>query len=104
MQADPLEAWRVTKEDWARHRKYAEYLTAAEEMLEMTDSEYAPWTIVEATSKFYARKKVFETIITSLEKRLGENAPPQVDAVTATSDDADLRAAMESLGGGGADA
>ncbi len=104
MQADPLEAWRVTKEDWARHRKYAEYLTAAEEMLEMTDSEYAPWTIVEATSKFYARKKVFETIITAVEKRLGENAPPQVDAVTATSDDADLRAAMESLGEGGADA
>jgi polyphosphate kinase 2 (PPK2 family) len=104
MEADPLEAWRVTKEDWARHKKYGEYLAAAEEMLEMTDSEYAPWTIVEATSKFYARRKVFETIITAIEKRLGANAPPRVDAATATSDDADLRAAMESLGGGGADA
>jgi hypothetical protein len=73
-------------------------------MLELTESEYAPWTIVEATSRFYARKKIFETIIMAIEKRLGANAPPHVDAAAATSDDADLRAAMESLGGGGADA
>src|SRR5207248_3367030 len=78
MEADPLEAWRVTKDDRARHRKYGEYLAAAEEMLELTDSEYAPWTIVEATSKFYARRKVFETIITAIEKRLGAKAPPRM--------------------------
>ena len=41
-------------------------------MLELTESEYAPWTIVEATSKWHARKKVFETIITAMEKRLGD--------------------------------
>ena len=61
--SDPLEAWRVTEADWARHKKYDEYLAAIEEMLELTESEYAPWTIVEATSKWYARQKVFETII-----------------------------------------
>ena len=46
-------------------------------MLELTESEYAPWTIVEATSKWHARKKVFETIIAAMEKRLGANAPPR---------------------------
>ena len=98
MKADPLEAWRVTKEDWVHHKKYDEYLVASEEMLEMTDSEYAPWTIVEATSKYYARKKVFETIIAAMEKRLGDNAPLRADS---KGDDSDLRAAMESLAGGG---
>ena len=31
-------------------RNTIEYLIAIEEMLELTESEYAPWTIVEATS------------------------------------------------------
>ena len=74
--ADPLEAWRVTAADWARHKKYEQYLAAIEEMLELTESEYAPWTIVEATSKWHARRKVFDTIIAALEKRLGANARP----------------------------
>ena len=49
IQEDPLEAWRVTPEDWNRHKKYDQYLAAIEEMLEQTESEYAPWTIVEAS-------------------------------------------------------
>lgn len=99
IEADPLEAWRVTAADWARNKKYRRYLAATEEMLELTDSEYAPWTIVQATSKWYARKKVFETIITAVEKRLGAKAPRKPVPANAALKDADLREAMESLGG-----
>ena len=99
IQADPLEAWRVTDADWARHRKYNEYLAAAEEMLELTESEFAPWTIIEATSKWHARKKIFDTIVTAMEKRLGADAPPRIEVpAAAAAKDAELRAAMESLG------
>jgi polyphosphate kinase 2 (PPK2 family) len=97
--ADPLESWRVTEADWARHRKYGEYLSAGEEMLEATDTEYAPWTILEATSKSYARNKLFETVIAALEKRLGGNAPPRGETEAAEAKDADLRAAMDTLNG-----
>ena len=100
IEADPLEAWRVTDADWARHKKYDEYVAASEEMLEQTDTEYAPWTIVEATSKWHARKKVFDTLIAAMEKSLGANAPPRSKFSSATPEDADLREAMESLGGG----
>jgi polyphosphate kinase 2 (PPK2 family) len=96
---DPLEAWRVTKADWARHKKYDKYLAAIEEMLELTETDYAPWTIVEATSKWHARKKVFQTIIAALEERLGNKVPPPTDTTSEQSKDADLRAAMETLGG-----
>jgi polyphosphate kinase 2 (PPK2 family) len=99
IEADPLEAWRVTDADWARHKKYDQYLAATEEMLELTESEFAPWTIVEATSKWYARKKIFETIVSVMEKRLGADAPPRVEIPAEVAKDADLRAAMESLGG-----
>ena len=101
IEADPLEAWRVSDEDWTRHKKYESYLTAAEEMLELTESEYAPWTIVEGTSKWYARKKVIETLIGAMEKRLGAKAPPPAEYAELNGKDADLRAAMESLEGGG---
>jgi polyphosphate kinase 2 (PPK2 family) len=95
---DPLESWRITAADWKRHEKYDDYLAAAEEMLELTESEYGPWTIVEATSRWYARKRIFESLISALEARLGPLAPPREPMETAT-DDADLRAAMDLLGG-----
>ncbi len=95
--ASPLEAWRLTKEDWARHKKYDRYLEATEEMLERTESEYAPWTIVEATSRRWATKKTLETIIAALEQRLGGRASPRRASEEAVGKDADLRTAMESL-------
>ena len=99
IEADALEAWRVTDADWARYKKYGEYLAATEEMLALTDTEYGPWTIVEATSKWYARRKLFDTIIAAMEKRLGANAPPRSTSAADASKDADLREVMESLGG-----
>ena len=91
----------MTKADWARHKKYGEYLAATEEMLELTESEFAPWTIVEATSKSHTRKIVFETVISAIERKLGPKAPAPADASVEASKDAELRAAMESLTGGG---
>jgi AMP-polyphosphate phosphotransferase len=100
IEKDPLEAWRVTDADWERHKQYDEYVTAIEEMFELTESEFAPWTIVEGTSKWHARVKVFETVVAALERRLGENAPPRQPNAEAASKDADLRVAMESLSQG----
>jgi len=100
IEQDPLEAWRVSKADWARNKKYDDYLVAVEDMLELTESEFAPWTIVEATSKWHARRKVFDTIIGAMEKRLGSRAP-RTETGTSKLKDADLRAAMESLSKGG---
>jgi polyphosphate kinase 2 (PPK2 family) len=100
IESDPLEAWRITDQDWVRHKKYDDYLAAVEEMLELTESEFAPWTIVEATSKRYARWKIFDTMTGSLEKRLGPNAPSTGNINEAVLKDADLREAMDRLAEG----
>lgn len=97
IEADPLESWRVTRRDWARHEQYDRFLEAAEEMLELTESEFAPWTIVEATSRWHARRKVFLTIIEALEKALGDAVPPPEKARADVAHDAQLRKAMESM-------
>ena len=70
LEKDPLTSWHVQPEDWEHHRKYNEYLLAVEEMLERTDTERGPWTIVEATDRRWARIKIFQTIIQSLEEAL----------------------------------
>jgi polyphosphate kinase 2 (PPK2 family) len=67
---DPLTAWQVTTEDWGHHRRYNDWLLAYEEAFERTDSEYGPWTIVEATDRRYTWVKIYQTIITALSERL----------------------------------
>ena len=64
------DAWRVTKQDWATHKKYDEYLAAAEEMLERTSTAYAPWTIVEANDKYYRRIKIFKALADAMQSAL----------------------------------
>ena len=76
LEKDPLKGWQVTEEDWEHHGKYGEYLIAVEEMLERTETEWGPWTIVEATNRWWARAKVFNTIINALEERLKEIGAP----------------------------
>jgi polyphosphate kinase 2 (PPK2 family) len=67
---DPLNAWHVQPEDWEHHRQYDEWLLAYEEMFERTDTEWGPWTIVEATDRRYTRVKIFQSLIAALEERL----------------------------------
>jgi polyphosphate:AMP phosphotransferase len=58
-------AWRVTKADLKKNEKYDQYQEMIEEMLQRTDTEYAPWTIVEATDRHYATVKIY-TVITQM--------------------------------------
>ena len=67
---DPLNAWHVQPEDWEHHRQYDDWLLAYEEMFERTDTEWGPWTIVEATNRRYTRVKIFKALIAALEQRL----------------------------------
>jgi polyphosphate kinase 2 (PPK2 family) len=76
LEKDPLESWHVQPEDWDHHRKYDQYVLAIEEMLERTDTEWGPWTIVEATDRRWARAKIFETIISCLEETLEKRGLP----------------------------
>ncbi|MDM8520477.1 hypothetical protein QUF64_10550 [Anaerolineales bacterium HSG6] len=69
---DPLTAWRVKPEDTKRNKQYNQWVYAYEEMFEHTDTEWGTWTIVEATDAQYARIKIFRTLISALEERLGE--------------------------------
>ena len=70
---DPLKRWKLTDEDWRNRSKRRQYEKAVEEMLEKTSTEDAPWYLVEANSKRYARVKVLETVCSEMERAMTEN-------------------------------
>ena len=65
---DPLKAWKLTDEDWRNRAKRPAYEAALEEMLERTDTDRAPWRIVPADSKRYARVYVMQQVIEAIEE------------------------------------
>jgi AMP-polyphosphate phosphotransferase len=78
-EADPLKRWKLGDEDWRNRKKRPEYEDAVRDMFAYTSHELAPWTLVEAEDKGYARVKVIETVIARLETGLlanGFELPP----------------------------
>jgi polyphosphate kinase 2 (PPK2 family) len=65
---DPLKAWKLTDEDWRNRAKRDAYTAAIEEMFEHTDTDRAPWRIVPAESKRYARVRVVQEVISAIEE------------------------------------
>ena len=59
---DPFRSHKLTPEDWRNRARWARYEEAVEEMLVRTSTRVAPWTVVEADDKLYARVKVVETL------------------------------------------
>jgi polyphosphate kinase 2 (PPK2 family) len=82
---DPLKAWKLTDEDWRNRGKRAAYESAIEEMLARTETEWAPWTLVEGDSKRWARVRCMDAVIQAIEEgcaRFGFPLPAAIPAAT----------------------
>ena len=66
-----FKTFKITAEDWRNRRKWADYERAVCDMVDRTSTELAPWTLVEANDKRYARAKILKTIVTRIEDALG---------------------------------
>jgi polyphosphate:AMP phosphotransferase len=64
--------FKITDEDWRNRDKWGDYELAVCDMIDRTSTEIAPWTLVEANDKNYARIKVLKTVCTRLEAVLGK--------------------------------
>lgn len=69
-QLTPYKQFKLTAEDWRNREKWDAYEAAACEMIERTSTAKAPWVLVEAEDKRWARVKVLETIVETLEREL----------------------------------
>lgn len=67
---DPTKQWKITDEDWRNRKKWPQYETAANDMLQYTSTDFAPWHIIEADDKKFVRVKTLELINQSIVNRL----------------------------------
>jgi polyphosphate kinase 2 (PPK2 family) len=72
-QKDPVKAYKLTPDDWRNRGKRPAYEEAVEDMLERTSTEHAPWHLIEADSKRFARVRVLETVIAAAEEGLARH-------------------------------
>ena len=75
---DPLKSWKLTDEDWRNRERRDVYEEAVEDMVARTDQPNAPWSLIGAESKRFARVAVIETVIERIEQgmRTWDIEPP----------------------------
>ncbi len=60
--------FKITDEDWRNRKKWDAYEVAVCDMVDRTSTSVAPWTLVEANNKYYARVKVLRTLAEAVER------------------------------------
>jgi polyphosphate:AMP phosphotransferase len=66
----PHKTWKITDEDWRNRRRWDDYERAVNEMVARTSTRRAPWYLIEANDKKFARVKVIRTLADRLERAL----------------------------------
>jgi polyphosphate kinase 2 (PPK2 family) len=65
-ESDPYKHWKINEEDWRNREKWDQHNAAAEDMFTKTGTEFAPWHLIEANYKWFARVKVIKTVVERL--------------------------------------
>jgi AMP-polyphosphate phosphotransferase len=69
-QATSYKRFKITAEDWRNRKKWDVYEQAVCDLVERTSTSEAPWTLVEADDKLYARIKILKTLCARIEAAL----------------------------------
>jgi len=65
---DPDKNWKFSLSDAQERKRWGDYMQAYEEMIRGTSTKHAPWYVVPADHKWFARVVVAEAIIETLEE------------------------------------
>jgi polyphosphate kinase 2 (PPK2 family) len=77
--AEPYKRWKITVGDFRNHARRRDYERAIDDMLKRTSTKRAPWRVVPAEHKWYARVTALEIVAETLGERV-PLAPPPLDA------------------------
>ncbi len=67
---DPFKSWKLTDEDWRNRERWDDYVAAAEDMFEKTDTGHAPWTVIASNNKHYARLVALRAVVNAMREAL----------------------------------
>lgn len=77
--------WRVTQQDWKRNKQYDRYYRAFDEMLEYTNTTYAPWHVIASTDRLHAELEISHTVIDGIKTALALKQHRKEHPITPTN-------------------
>ena len=77
---NPYKRWKLTSEDLHNRRQRKHYSIAINDMFAHTNTQYAPWQIIEGEHKWQARVDVLRAIVERLSLEVNI-VPPPIDEV-----------------------
>jgi PPK2 family polyphosphate:nucleotide phosphotransferase len=92
---EPHKRWKFSLTDIKERERWGDYMRAYEDMIRHTSAPHAPWVVVPADRKWYARCVVAAAIVQMLDEL--DIAFPKVDA-SKRRELAQVRAALEAQG------
>ncbi|OKH37521.1 polyphosphate:AMP phosphotransferase [[Phormidium ambiguum] IAM M-71] len=69
-QNDPFKEYKLTEEDWRNREKWPLYEVAVNQTIQRTSTPTAPWTLIAANDKYFARVKVIQTVSQAIVREL----------------------------------
>lgn len=67
---DSFKQYKLTSEDWRNREKWPLYEVAVNQAIQRTSTPTAPWTLIAANDKYYARVKVIQTVTDAIRRKL----------------------------------
>lgn len=93
---NPYKRWKLTEEDIRNRGRWHDYEKATEDMFDYTDTQQAPWHLISAEHKWFARVSVMETIVKALSKHVDITPPPlDEDFIKLAEEQLGLKAAKQ---------
>lgn len=71
----PVKRWKFTRDDIRNRRRWDDYVTAFDDMLERTDTKVAPWVVIGANNKRHARLAALRAVCKTLSTGVDLTAP-----------------------------
>ncbi len=72
LEKDPLQSWRVSKQDWKNWKSYDRFIATAEHALRKTSTGHAPWEIVEGEDGRFRSLSVLTMVRDAIKKHMVE--------------------------------
>jgi polyphosphate kinase 2 (PPK2 family) len=68
----PFKRFKITPDDWRNRKRWPAYERAVCDMVDRTSTDVAPWHLVEANDKKWARVRILEVLGDSIERALDQ--------------------------------
>ncbi|MFN9174718.1 MAG: hypothetical protein ACK58N_09450, partial [Synechocystis sp.] len=73
---NPFKYYKLTDEVWRNREKWPLYNVAVNQMIARTSTPAAPWTVIAANDKYFARVQVIQTMVEAIKMTLNPKFRP----------------------------